>query len=103
MGIEVFVLIDVIGEEEPIGVEIVEAHVGSETDEATDKDGRLVLRDSAIELVTVFTGNDALVGIVEHMRAEHLRLDTLIELDAALFAFVVHNDEILVIEIIMIL
>ena len=94
LGIEVFVLVDVVGIEEPVGVEVIEAHVGGETDEQGHETGGLLSGKTVIEFLTRLIRYVALVGIVEGMGTDELLLYAIEEFDAALFAFVVVHKEV---------
>ena len=74
MGIEVFVLVDVVGIEEPVGVEVIEAHVGGETDEESHETGGLLSGKTVIEFLARLIRTVTLVGIVEGMGTDELLL-----------------------------
>ena len=74
MGIEVFVLVDVVGIEEPVGVEVIEAHVGRETDKEGHETGSLLTGKSVVVLPDRLIRLIAFVGIVEGMGSDELLL-----------------------------
>ena len=65
LTIEVFVLVDEIGEEEPIVVEIIDTHVGSESNHQATKVGSISFGQQAVELTSYLSGIIILLSIIE--------------------------------------
>jgi hypothetical protein len=91
LTIEVFVLIDEIGVEEPVVVKVIDTHVGGEANHEATKVGSITLGLEAVDLVADLRRKTSLLGIIESEGALKLRLKTVEKLDTALFAVVVHN------------